>query len=125
MKLKGWQLAVIIIGLLVGGASVVWSLTQANPVSINMVLYCVDAETGDLYMIDAEKYPTILPARHPKTNKIALVRVTKDENGKWHVAGRDMQTLNQLDQDVPNNAIDPQTGELKLPVKEPITYVRN
>lgn len=125
MKLKGWQLAVIIVGLLVGGASVVWSLTQSNPVSINMVFHCVDVETGDLYTIDAEKYPTILPARHPKTNKIALVRVTKDENGKWHVAGRDIQTLNQLDEGIVNNAVDPQSGDLKLPTKDPITYTRN
>jgi hypothetical protein len=66
----------------------------------------------------------MLPARHPSTGRVCLVRVSKDEQGAWYVKPRDRQTLSMLDTDVKNTAIDADSGELHASPKDPIEYAR-
>lgn len=124
MGAKPWQIGVIVVGLLVGCVSVAWAVFGKPDVNVNMIIHCIDVETGDIYRIDAEKNPLILPARHPTNNRVTLIRLGKDEKGTWHVTGRDMQTLDMLEKDAKNIAVDENTGDIKTPVKAPIDYVR-
>ncbi len=124
MGAKPWQIGVIVVGLLVGCASAAWALFGRDDVKVNMLVHCIDVETGDIYRIDTDRNPLILPGRHPSSNRVSLVRVTKDDEGKWHVSGRDLQTLEMLDKDVKNIAVDDRTGDIKTPVKDPIDYIR-
>lgn len=122
MKPKLWHIIVIAVGLLVGLGSVVYYITTADADVVTHVIYCVDVETGDLYRIDTEKTPVIVPAKHPTTGRICLVRLTKDEKGGWFVKPRDRVLLQALDPGVTNNVIDPETGDVKVQLKEPIAY---
>ena len=124
MKVKGWQMIVIVLGLLVGGGGILWASMGTQGVQINHVIHCVDVETGQVYRIDTETYRMILPATHPTTGRICLVRCAKNTEGKWVVSGRDLGTIAQLDKDVNNAAVDRETGELTGIAKEPIAYVR-
>ena len=125
MKVKGWQLAVITLGLLVGIGSLVYSMLRSDTVEIKHVIHVVDVETGELYRINTEKYPTMLPARHPTNGKFCLIRVRKDDkSGQWTVGGRDLGLLKRLAKDIKNTAVDDQSGDLLITPKEPVEYVR-
>lgn len=118
MKPKLWQVALIVVGLLVGIGSVVYSIVTAETVPITNVTHCVDVETGDLYKIE---FPVILPAAHPTTGVRSLVRV-KNDGGKWYVSGRDLELIRLLDKGVQNKVVDTETGDLKVEIKAPIAY---
>jgi hypothetical protein len=124
MKPKTWHIIVIAVGLLVGLGSVGYFLATRQTDVVTHVIYCIDVETGEMYKIDTQKFPVVLPARHPSTGRVCLVRVSKDEHGAWYVKPRDRQTLSMLDADVKNTAIDAESGELHAAAKEPIEYIR-
>lgn len=111
MKPKIWQITVIVAGLLVGAASIVYSLAQLRS-PVQTVIHCVDVETGDVYRIDTSATPVILPARHPESGRINLVRVVKDESDHWLVVPRDLAMLNMLDDGVRNQVVDAETGSV-------------
>lgn len=123
MKPKLWQIVVIVAGLLVGTGSVVYALVSGNRSPVKNVIHCVDVETGTVYRINMSSTRVILPARHPETGRICLVRVGQDENGKWHVKDRDLGMLSMLDPDVKNTAVDAESGAIKAEVKNPVPYV--
>lgn len=125
MKVKPWQFVVIALGLLVGAGSLGYLVffTDGAP-QVKQLMHCVDVETGEIYRINTEKNRLVLPARHPQTGRVCLLRIKKDDQGKWFVDGRDLGTIKLLDEGVENKAVDAQTGDLLLPVKEPVEYVR-
>ncbi len=124
MKAKSWHIVVIAVGLLVGLGSLVYQLVSGEPDVVVHQIHCVDVETGDLYRIDTKKTRVILPARHPQTGRICLVRVTKDEHGKWFVKSKDLQTLTMLDEGVKNNFVDASSGDLTAEMKAAVDYAR-
>lgn len=126
MKVKGWQIIVIVLGLIVGGGGILYASMGKESVQINHVIHCIDVETGQIYRIDTEKYRMMLPASHPTTGRVCLVRCAKEDNGKWIITGRDRSTLAWLDKDVQTKVeIDSTSGEIQSPIKEPIDYVRS
>jgi hypothetical protein len=124
MQVKPWQMIVIVLGLLIGGGGILWASLGNESVDVSHVIHCVDVETGQIYRIDTSKSPVVLPARHPTTGRICLVRCSKDEHGSWIVGPRDRSTLAMLDKDVKNVAINSETGELQGTIKAPIDYVK-
>lgn len=117
MNFKPWQLAVIVLGLLVGVGSLVYNLAFSGDVDLENRIRMVDVETGELFEFTMSANRTIIvPARRTETKKIALMRIIKDEAGQWHVPDRDLALLPGLDKDVPVKAIDPETGKVLVPV---------
>ena len=122
MNTKPWHVIVLVLALVAAGWTI-FRLVTADSVTLNTVIYCVDVESGDIFRIDTSKYPVIFPARHPGTNRVQLVRVSKDKkSGEWVVSSRDRQSLDALDSGVKNNAVDAESGKLLLPEKSPVDY---
>lgn len=124
MKVKGWQIAIVVIGLLVGGWSLVSSLMAPGEVQINHIIHAVDVESGVVFRIDTLKHPVVIPAPNPATGKFSLLRVKKDEAGHWVVTGRDLSQLRQLAPDIVNKVVDPSSGELKDGTVAPVDYTK-
>ena len=124
MKPKPWHFAVIVVGLILGVGSTVRVLMAETPAAVQRVIHCIDVESGDLYRIDTVRTPVILPARHPTTGRVCLVRISRDEHGTWIVRPRDRETLDMLDKDVKVTAIDPGSGSLLLEPREALEYTR-
>ena len=124
MKVKPWQMAVIVIGLLVGVGSMIWQMVNSDGVDLKHQYTLIDVESGDLFDVDSTKVRLMLPAKHPETGRVALVRVAKDDKGRWYVIPRDMELLTQLDEGVNVKAIDAETGDVLNQAASPKTYVR-
>ncbi len=123
MKIKLWQIVVIVIGLLAGGVSLAITAMKSDDMKVNSILFLVDVESGDLYRVNLEKLAVTLPAFHPKTKRLTLVRINKNDKGAWVVGGRDLSLLAQLDKAAEIKAINPETGELIGAAKSPVEYV--
>jgi hypothetical protein len=124
MKVKPWQVALIVVGLLACAASIIWTLSNSDAPKINHVLHYVDVETGDIYGVDLDKQNIGVPARNPETGKMSLVRLAKKDGGGWCVDAHDRGTLRALDKGVQNKVVDEKTGDLIGPAKDPVAYVR-
>lgn len=112
MQAKPWQIALIVIGLLVGIGSAAWFVLGGDGVTLEHRYYLIDVDSGEIFEVNSKKYKLMLPARHPDTNKIALVGVSQGEDGVWFVPERQLGMLKQLDKDVQVKAVDPDSGEL-------------
>ncbi len=121
MKVKPWQIAVIVLGFLVGGGFIAYTLASPEAGDVNYVKHYIDVETGDIYRLDTRKHAIGVPGRDPKGH-IRLVRLSKKESGEWFVSGRDCTTISMLDKNVKNVMIDEQSGELLSKPKSPVDY---
>lgn len=120
-NVKPWQLGVIVVGLVVGVGSVVWTWVNRSDVRLNHNITLVDVQDGQLYEFDNRRVHAIIPARHPETGVIALVRVAQD-SGKWYVIERDRILLGALGDGVKNTAVDEQTWEVRTKGGRPVAY---
>ena len=124
MKVKPWQVTLVVAGLVVGTSSLAYSLLSRGEAELPHSMNVIDVETGELYTIDTTKYHVVVPVEHPKTKRICLVGVIKDGDGKWVVNRRSLETLSLLDPDVKNVAVNAETGEIQIPTKGPAKYSR-
>lgn len=125
MKVKPWQMAVIVVGLLVGIGSAVWVMIRPPEVRLASECYLLNVESGEVFVAEmSSKKRLTFPARDPDTGKFTLIRLTKDENGQLYVDDRDLTLLNHLEKDVAVKAVDPRTGDLKEQPKTTRKYVR-
>lgn len=120
MKIKSWQMAVIVIGLLVGVSSALFTVFSGEKVQLTDELRGIDVESGQVYLI---KPPASWPMPNPETKKYTIVRLKQDDQGIWHVSGRDMQQLDYIDKDTKVVHVDRNSGDLISP-KDPVRYVR-
>ncbi|GEM_PF-1726764 len=125
MKVKPWQVAVIVIGLLVGIASTLWVLVSPSEVHLADECYLLNVESGEVFIaaMGGGKRLT-LPAADPESGKFALIRLTKDDQGKLYVDNRDLALLSYVDKDVAVKAVDRETGELVAQPASTRKYVR-
>lgn len=112
MKVKPWQIAVIVIGLLVGLGSAVYQLVAASGPELPDSMLLIDVETGQVYRASTHGNGIMLPARRPDSQTIALLRLRKEDNGEFVVAPRDLGLLDYLSKDVQVKAIDAETGRV-------------
>jgi hypothetical protein len=118
MKAKPWQIALIVVGLLVGGGLLCFELMRADPTALNTKFYLLDPASGDLYYADWDKVHFSLPAADPETGEARLIRVS-NEGGHWSVLHRDIPLIGSLPGK--NELIDPD-GSLRHEPKSPVPY---
>lgn len=123
MKVKGWQIAVIVLGFIAAGVSIAMMFNSNEPV-LSHEYHAIDVESGTIFRIDSLKYILTAPAPHPETGRLSLITVSRDENGHWFVSDRNRSLLPRLQSDIKNTSIDPDTGDLKVDPKPPIDYQR-
>ncbi len=86
---KPWQIALIVIGLLAGGAGVVFALTSMGPVETAAQVYVVDVESGQLYRANTVGKTVLIPMTSPETGENTLYPVVEDEeSGEWRISDR-------------------------------------
>lgn len=120
MGAKPWQIAVIVVGLLVGGGLVLYQSMYAGGIPVNTKFTLLDPMTGQLYAVDWNDQHFELPARDPNSNDPRLVRVFMD-GGKWRVIDRDMPIIDHLPPEK-NTIVDAESGHLKTEPKSAIRY---
>jgi hypothetical protein len=122
MKAKPWQIAVIVIGLLVAAGFMTWSFVGSDSGDVPRYYFLVDVESGQIYRVDRNKYSGMLiPAINPETGKRSLIGLAKDDKG-FYVTPRDVESIKGLEKDIKNNVVDAATGELKAEAKQPIEF---
>jgi hypothetical protein len=122
MKVKPWQIALIVIGMLVGVGSAVYTLLGSGGPELANSILLVDVETGQLYRADVHNKAVMLPARRPGDGKVALLRVRKDESGKYYVGERDLRLIEHLDKGVEVKAVMTDSGDVPQPSKDVKKY---
>lgn len=111
MKVKPWQIAIIVIGLLVGIGSGLWTLLGGGGPEVSYSLTLVDVETGDLFEVaDYRETKFVLPAARPGSEARALLPVEKDADGSWYLTDRGLQSLGAVT--VPTEAVDEDSGRV-------------
>lgn len=124
MNVKPWQTLVIVSGLLLGTASVVYSVANFSEPRLEYEAHLIDAETGEYFVLDTRSYIPVLPALNPSTGKESLLLMGRDENGRWHVPRRYLAIGDSMRaRNIEFKALDAQTGELTLPLGSPKRYV--
>ncbi len=124
MNAKPWQIALIVIGLVVGVGSGAWFVFGGDEVRLERRYFLIDVESGDIFEVDSTKYRLVLPAIHPDTGRTTLVGVSQDESGGWYVSPRDLGSIRELGQGVEVKAVDLDSGELVNPAGKPRRYVK-
>lgn len=121
MKVKGWQLAVIVLGFIVSGVSIALMLNTDEPILPHQY-HAIDVETGEIFRIDSKRYALTAPAPHPVTGRLSLITISKDEHGHWLAHERNLALLDGLQPGIKNVVLNPESGELLVEVKEPVEY---
>lgn len=121
MKIKPWQLIVIVIGLLAAVSVTVWNLTSGDEIEVPDNYFVVDVESGQIYRVNRNRVTLDLPAVNPETGKVSIVGLDKNDTG-YYVNERDLSMLKMLGAGVKNNAVDEKTGALKNPNDSIVDY---
>lgn len=112
MKIKPWQLVVIVIGFLAALSVTVWNLTSGEDIKVPDNYFVVDVESGQIYRVNRNRVTLDLPAVNPETGRVSIVGLDKNDTG-YYVNERDLSMLKMLGAGVKNNAVDEKTGALK------------
>lgn len=94
-KPKKWQIAVLAAGALALAVSLFLYFTREDKLDLPNRVYLADVSTGEVFEASTKDRPAITPEVHPTTGKLTLVRVRKDEQGKWKVNQTDMRNLEE------------------------------
>ncbi len=93
---KPWQLAVIVIGLLVGGGLIAWQGFASEEVKLADSIMLVDVTTGEIFEAPLPTNKTVgFPARNPKTGKETLLPASTSD-GKWFVGSRYREFVKEI-----------------------------
>lgn len=94
-KPKTWQIAVLAAGAIALAVSIFLYFTREDAIDLPKRVYLADVTTGDVFEVSTKERPAITPEVNPSTGKATLVRVRKDDQGKWKVNRTDMQALEE------------------------------
>ncbi len=94
-KPKTWQIAVLAAGAIALAISLFMYFTREDRLDLPQRVYLADVSTGEVYEVSTKDRPAIVPEVNPNTGKLTLVRVRKDEQGKWRVNRTDMSALEE------------------------------
>jgi hypothetical protein len=94
---RPWQVAVVVVGLLVLIGSVVYQCTSRNEVELADSVILVDVTTGELIEAAYPGRAVGFPATHPDSGARTLMPAVQDpETGRWSVEGRYLGNLKDL-----------------------------
>ncbi len=113
MQAKPVQIAIIVIGLLVGIGGIVLALSKNAGPDIAGKMILVDVKTGDLFAVSTKGRSVILPYRHPETNEPSLLpAIFNETDSSWHIKSRYLSAMTDIKP--VSSKIDPQSGRLSV-----------
>lgn len=114
MQAKPVQIAIIVIGLIVGVVGITLAISKnGTPETANSIML-VDVRTGQLYKVSTSGKTVLVPAKHPETGERSLIRVGFDETQDgYYISPRHMSLLQDLKGEM--IGIDRSTGRIDIP----------
>lgn len=119
MQTKPWQIAIIVIGLLVGGGLTFYNLFFAGEVRLASSLTLIDVNTGEVFRVSIADKGYVMPGRHPVTRKRTLLSINQNKDGSWEVPPHLLSDLDAVEVEV--KVVDKETGRVTVPVGTPKT----
>ncbi|PHQ80987.1 MAG: hypothetical protein COB69_04970 [Phycisphaera sp.] len=114
MQAKPVQIAVIVIGLLVGLVGIFLAVSGGSGPDLANKRIFIDVTTGDAYAVSTKGRSLILPYRHPETNEKTLFPARFDEESEtWHLNARYMGALDRVGNI--SDKIDLESGKVDIP----------
>ncbi len=116
---KPWQIAVVVVGVLVLGISLFMTMFRGDRVEFSQTVMLVDVTTGKLYEVGRPDGVAIsLPAMDPRKNPpTKTLYPAKNVDGKWYVNERVLEELGASKLAV--QGLDPKTGLLSDQAQKP------
>lgn len=96
-KAKPWQIALIVVALVVASVSVFMTFRKSKKVDLSHRITMVDVATGDLYTFNTKKRAVGIPEYSPDTGKATLLPVTRKDDGKWYINLRYIDSIEYMD----------------------------
>ncbi len=120
-KPKAWQIVVLAVGAIALAASLFMYFTREDKLDLPNRVFLADVSTGEVFEASTKVRPAITPEANPTTGKLTLVRVRKDEQGKWKLNQTDMRNLEEgIDRSAVNGEeLVFKSGPVKLELKVP------
>lgn len=115
MKAKPVQIAIIVIGLIVGVVGIVMAMGKHSSPRTASEVVLVDMKTGELFEASTRKRTLVLPAKNPDTGERSLMRVHFDEEQDAYViSGHYLDMLKEIEGiTVP---VDMETGKVDVDI---------
>jgi hypothetical protein len=109
---KPWQIAVLVVGVLVLGISLFMSIFRGGGPEFSSSIVLVDVTTGKLYEVNRPERMTLsLPAADPRKNPpVKSLYPAKNVDGKWYVNERVLGDL--ASSKIETSGLDPKSGLL-------------
>lgn len=115
MQAKPVQIAIIVIGLIVGVTGIVLAL-RGNSVNLAGRMVFVDVASGDLFAVSTKGRSVLIPYQHPETKLPTLLPAIKnDDDNAWYLKGRYMGALKDMESIT--DLLDRKSGRLSIDAK--------
>jgi hypothetical protein len=122
MKSKPVQIAIIVIGLLVGAFGIFLAMSGNAGPDLSDRMMMVDVTTGETFAVSTKGRSIVIPYKNPDTEQFTLLpMIQNEEGGDWYVKSRYMVALDEienktdkLDQDSGKLSIDPDVKPRKI-----------
>ena len=113
MQAKPVQIAVIVIGLLIGAVGIFLAVSKNSGPDLADKMIFADVKTGDLYAVSIKGRSVTIPYRHPETNERTLLPATfNEDNEQWELKSRYLGALDGIDG--LHSSVDARSGKLTI-----------
>lgn len=117
MQAKPVQIAVIVIGLLVGVVGIVLAVSKGSSPKTAPSVVLLDLATGDIYEASTTNRTLVMPAKSPDTGERTLMRVHFDEElDAYAIPTRYFSMLEDIEGSTVE--IDMQTGKVDIDISQ-------
>ncbi|RNC81593.1 MAG: hypothetical protein ED559_07325 [Phycisphaera sp.] len=114
MQAKPVQIAVIVIGLLVGVVGIVLATSGGGGADLANRMVLIDVKTGDVYSVSLQGRSVRLPYPHPDTSESTLLPASLDEDtNTWYLSNRYLKALENIEGI--SDKVDTESGKVDIP----------
>jgi hypothetical protein len=113
MQAKPVQIAVIVIGLIVGIVGIFLAVSGGSGPQLADKMILVDVTTGDTFAVSIKGRSIMLPSKNPDTQERTLFPIEQDENNEWSISPRYLSALDNIDNI--SSIVNPENGSIDIP----------
>ncbi len=113
MKSKPVQIAIIVIGLLVGVIGIFLAMKNNAGPDLAGRMMMVDVTTGDTFAVSTKGRSIVIPYKNPDTETYTLLpMMQKEDGGDWYLKSRYMVALDNIENQT--DKLDKESGKLLI-----------
>lgn len=122
MQAKPVQIAIIVIGLLVGVVGIVLALRGDKKPDLANKIVLVDVTTGDAYAVSIKGRSIVLPYKHPETEQRTLLPMNVKQGDGWYLDDRYLSALDRIEN--VSTLVDPKSGKVAIDINVKPTVLK-